>query len=125
MKLTSILQEMLEEEGYEIRSAGDGRDGYFVYLFFSPDVVLTDLLMPERNGLELMKHIRRHNPKVKTIYMSGDFGRFSALLAEETKRFPVSFLEKPFSKEELMKLLSKFSSEGGEKPIAECGLRNA
>lgn len=104
--LASLIQVLLEDEGYETMSAGDGREGYIRYLFFMPEVVITDLQMPVTNGLELMKQIRRHNPQVRTIYMSGDFCPFGPLLKEEMTNYPVSILEKPFSMAELLDLLS-------------------
>jgi CheY-like chemotaxis protein len=106
----SIIQMMLEDEGHQVRSAKDGREGYLSYLLFKPDVVLTDIQMPEKNGLELMNHIRFHNPMVRTIYMSGDLGRFRCQLEEERRKYPVTLLEKPFSRAELMRLLSLFLS---------------
>jgi CheY-like chemotaxis protein len=106
--LASLLQIMLEDEGYETRCAGDGQEGYAGYLFFRPDVVITDL------GLELMNRIRRQNPGVKTIYMSGDLRPYSALLEEEASMHPVSILSKPFSKEDLLNLLAEFANGGKE-----------
>jgi len=107
-ELASIIQEMLEAEGYEIMSAGDGRDGYLTYLLFRPDVVITDLQMPGENGLKLMERIRAHDPEVRTIYMSGDLSRFGSLLEKEKTSYRISLLEKPFSREKLMGLLGGF-----------------
>jgi YesN/AraC family two-component response regulator len=106
--LAHILKTMLEDEKYEVRLARDGRDGYLTYLLFGADLVITDIQMPEKNGLELMEVIRMHNPEVKTIYISGDLSRFLSLLEEEKARYRVSLLQKPFSKSELMSLLSEF-----------------
>ncbi len=103
--LAFILQLMLEDEGYEVMLADNGREGYLIYLLFRPDLVITDIQMPGKNGLQLMEIIREHNPKVRTIYMSGDLSEHLVSLEEEKKRYSVNFLEKPFSKVELMKLL--------------------
>ena len=117
---------MLEDEGYETRCAGDGQEGYAGYLFFRPEVVITDLHMPRANGLELMKKIRRLNPGVRTIYMSGDLSPFSALLQEEVSGYPVSILSKPFSKEDLLNLLAEFATGGkGKFPPASPEPRRA
>ena len=105
--LAFILQEILEREGYEVRSASDGAQGYLTCLLFRPDLVITDIEMPEKNGLELMKHIRSHNPGIRTIYMSCDLSRFRSVLEEEKKRYRVGLLEKPFSRIELMRLVSE------------------
>ena len=113
LPLASLLKMILEEEGHEAQFAGNGLEGYANYLLFRPDVVITDLHMPKANGMELMKNIRKQDPRVKTIYMSGDMRPFSPLLDEEKSRYPVSLLAKPFSKEELLNLLTKFM-HGGE-----------
>ena len=111
--LASLLKMMLEDEGYEAQFAGNGLEGYAHYLLFRPEVVITDLHMPKANGMELMKNIRKQDPGVKTIYMSGDMRPFFPLLDEEKSRYPVSLLPKPFSREELLNLLTKFIN-GGE-----------
>jgi len=106
-ELAFLIKLMLEEEGFEVKSAKDGEDGYLTYLWFNPDIVLTDIQMPEKNGLELMGDIRSHNPTVKTIYMSGDLSQFWSPLEEEKKKYHVGILEKPFSRNELMNLISQ------------------
>ncbi len=106
LDLGALLQWMLEDEGHEVRLAKDGKDGYFAYLLFEPDIVLTDIQMPEKNGFELMELIRCHNSAVKVIYMSGNLNQFQSDLGEEMKRYHAKALEKPFSKDELIHLLS-------------------
>ena len=107
-KLSYILQEMLESQGYETRVAKDVREGYLAYLILRPDLVITDIQMPGQSGLDLMKRIRSVNdPKVRTIYMSGDLSQFRFVLEEEKKRHQVGLLQKPFSRTELMRLLSE------------------
>jgi DNA-binding response OmpR family regulator len=53
VEIASVLQELLEIEGYRVTMAGDGNDGYSAYLDFKPDLVITDIQMPGRNGFEL------------------------------------------------------------------------
>jgi len=105
-ELARVIQHMLEDEGFEVKLAKDVQDGYWAFLEFKPDLVITDIQMPGGNGLELMEHIRMVDPTVRTIYMSGDFSSFWWPLEEERERYPVSLLEKPFCKDELMKLVS-------------------
>lgn len=112
--LAHIFKMMLDEEKHEVRLARDGKDGYLNYLLCKPDLIITDIQMPEKNGLKLMEIIRKDNPEIKTIYVSADLSRFLPLLEEEKRRYPVSYLQKPFSKSELMRLLSLFSSERRE-----------
>jgi CheY-like chemotaxis protein len=105
--LAFLIKWMLEDEGYEVKSAKNGLDGYLMYLLFHPDLVLTDIQMPEKNGLELIKEIRCHNPDVRTIYMSGDLGQYGSPLEEEKEKYHVGVLEKPFSRNELISLVSR------------------
>jgi len=99
--LAATIQEVLEDEGLEVMSAKDGVDGYSAYLLFKPDIVITDIQMPRKNGLEMMGHIRTHEPMIRTIYMSGDINPYRPFLREEKRKYPVSFFEKPFSLESL------------------------
>ena len=104
--LASTILELLEDDGLEVMSANDGVDGYSTYLTFRPDIVITDIQMPRENGLEMMGHIRRHNPQIKTIYMSADMASYGPFLNEEKKKYPVSVFEKPFLLESLMRAIT-------------------
>jgi len=112
VEIASVLQELLEIEGYRVTMAGDGNDGYSAYLDFKPDLVITDIQMPGRNGFELMEEIRMHHPKMKTIYMSAAMAQFRLLLEEEKERYQADFLAKPFARKELMSLVSKNLGQG-------------
>jgi DNA-binding response OmpR family regulator len=105
--LAFLIKWMLEDEGYEVKSAKNGTDGYSTYLLFNPDLVLTDIEMPEKNGLELIREIRSHSPCVRTIYMSGDLSRYGSPLEEEKEKYHAGVLEKPFSRNELIRLVSR------------------
>ena len=105
--LASTIQEILEDEGCEVMTAKDGIDGYSAYLLFEPDLIITDIQMPGKNGLEMMECIRTHDPMVQTIYMSGDISSYRASLLEEEKKYPVSFFEKPFPLERVRRLVSR------------------
>jgi two-component SAPR family response regulator len=107
-----IVRVMLEGEGFEVQSASNGETGYSTYLSFKPNLVITDIQMPRMNGIELVGKIREHDRKVKTIYMSSEFNGFRSLLEREKGKFEIGLLKKPFTKEELLRLILKFSSEG-------------
>lgn len=114
-ELAIILQVMLEEEGYEVQLAHDSSSGYVAYLLFSPDLVITDIQMPGKNGLELMAQIRLHNPYIRTIYMSGDHTRFQSTLQEENKRYQALLLKKPFFRLELLTMISQMQGQRRKK----------
>ena len=106
IELAFILQMIVEAEGYDVRTAKDGREGYFTYLLFRPDLVISDLQMPGTSGFDLIRQIRDYDPNVKAIYMSADLGALQSLPEEERQKRSVRLLEKPFSKAELIHLIS-------------------
>ena len=105
--MTTIIRMIMEKKNHLVITANDGENGYAAYLQFKPDLVLTDIQMPRKNGFELMKKIRCHNPSVIGIYMTGDPDRFLLRLREEQNRHQVDFICKPFSLSELSMVLSK------------------
>jgi DNA-binding NtrC family response regulator len=105
-QLAATIQEVLEDDGIDVVSANDGLDGYSAYLAFRPDIVITDIQMPGESGLDMMWHIRIHNPEIKTIYMSADRNAYRSLIKDEEKQYPVSFFEKPFPLESLIRAVS-------------------
>jgi DNA-binding NtrC family response regulator len=108
-KVAKAVKHILEFEGHEVQLASNRVDGYLTYFDFLPDLVITDIQMPGGIGPEMINHIREHDPLVKTIYMSGNLDRFYPLLREEKMRYPITFLDKPFSEKELMGRISEFS----------------
>lgn len=53
-----VLQKRLSVEGYQVRSAGDGREGMKLIVSFEPDLVISDWMMPEVDGLELCQSVK-------------------------------------------------------------------
>jgi DNA-binding response OmpR family regulator len=107
--VTTIAQRIIEKENHQVLTAKDGEMGYSAYLQFKPDLVLTDIEMPKKNGFELMAKIRSHNPSIMTIYMSGNPGRFISLLKKEQDRHQADFICKPFSMAKLAMALSELA----------------
>jgi CheY-like chemotaxis protein len=69
-----VVRSMLEIGGYETSVAQDGREALNALRNGHFEVILTDLVMPEQEGIETIKLIRRDYPAVKVIAMSGAFG---------------------------------------------------
>lgn len=65
------LVQMLEGEGYCVLSAEDGRRGLAVFRNERPDLVITDIIMPEKEGIETIRDIRGECPNAKIIAISG------------------------------------------------------
>ena len=104
-ELTAVLKRMLQREDHEVVTADNGLEGYFLYLHFQPEIILTGIHMPGRSGLDLIEAIRSRNPGVKAIYMSGNPGECGARLAADFSRFGSDLLHKPFTHNQLQRAL--------------------
>jgi len=65
------LKAYLEDSGYEVLEAANGREGIELIESSSPDLVLCDLRMPEVDGLEVLHHVSREHPELPIIIVSG------------------------------------------------------
>jgi DNA-binding response OmpR family regulator len=69
--LCTVLKLMLEREGYAVECAPNGAKAMKIQARFSAQILITDLLMPERDGIETIAQFRRDHPSVRIIAMSG------------------------------------------------------
>ena len=73
------LAAALTEHGYLVRQARDGADGLRLFRVEPANLVLTDIVMPGREGIETVMELRRTNPKLGIIAMSGGFAKHAPL----------------------------------------------
>jgi CheY-like chemotaxis protein len=83
--LRNVTAEILIEAGYVVDDAPDGKSGLELYRPGFHDVVITDIAMPDMDGLELIMTLSRTNPKPRIIAMSGD-SQFSETVYLPTAR---------------------------------------
>ncbi|MDM8552269.1 response regulator [Desulfobacterales bacterium HSG2] len=74
-QVRSMLRMTLEDAGYEVEDAPDGDMGVRLFREKPTDVIITDILMPEKEGIETILELRRDFPGIKIIAISGG-GRF-------------------------------------------------
>ena len=67
----ALFEEILLREGHEVVTAHNGIEAEHHFRDGGADVVVTDILMPERDGIETIIDLRRQNPQVKIIAVSG------------------------------------------------------
>jgi DNA-binding NtrC family response regulator len=77
--IRGLLRRALEEANYEVLEASNGRLGLELYRERLAELVITDIFMPEMNGLEMMLELNRNFPEVKVIVMSGGLESEGAL----------------------------------------------
>jgi DNA-binding response OmpR family regulator len=95
------LRTGLESAGYDVEDAPDGVKGLTAFKQRPADLVLTDIYMPEKEGLETIRELRRQNPELKIIAMSGG-GIAGDFLPYAKKLGAVKTIEKPFDTELLL-----------------------
>ncbi|MCA9657414.1 MAG: protein kinase, partial [Myxococcales bacterium] len=99
------LEALLADEGYEVRSAGDGEAALLALRGWTPDVVVTDLKLPKVDGVELMATLRQRLPGVPVIIMTG-FGSIEH--AVETMHLGAAdYLPKPLALDRLLAALER------------------
>ena len=98
-----MLKKMLERAGYEIDLASNGEEGLRLFRSAPSDLVITDIIMPEKEGLETIREMRKMQPNMKIIAMSGG-GKISAdNYLETAKIFGASrIIEKPFTQQAMV-----------------------
>jgi len=111
--LQATLREVFQLEGYDVRVAVDGDEGYEVYRRFKPDLILTDIVMPRMSGLELVREIRKSDRGIRVVYMSGFFGvkTLKKELDEEVARYGYPVLPKPTKISVLLGLVKEYLGE--------------
>lgn len=111
MGIRSLISELLESEGFEVRAAKDGQESLDEMEREDFDLVITDIQMPRLDGLAMVKAMKRAGRKEKIIIMTG-----SALamdLPNEEMPMVVSRLQKPFRMSNLLDVVSAANARAG------------
>lgn len=101
--IRDVLRKLLEKLDYRVVTAADGDEGLETFRLECPDLVIIDIIMPNREGIETITLMKRENPDVKILAISGG-GRAHAmdLLAVAPSAGADATLEKPFRAQELL-----------------------
>ena len=108
-ELLKILQKRLVKAGYEVLTASDGSEGINLYHKKRPDVVITDIIMPVKDGTEVILELQKIFPDIKMIVMTGGGQGDAENYLESIKLCTdVKYtLKKPFAMDELLKVVKK------------------
>jgi DNA-binding NtrC family response regulator len=108
--VATLVKEAIEDINYTVKTACSADDGYRTYLQFKPDIVITDIEMGKKSGIELVEDIRSIDPQVKVIFMSGYSDKLEDRRQSEGDSCSVAFLPKPFSLDDLYDHLDQFGN---------------
>ncbi len=105
-----LVGRMLESRNHTMIEASDGIQGLQAYQAEKPDVVVTDIIMPNADGLEVIRKIMQWEPEAKIIAISGGGRVEERTYLNYAKKFGArAILAKPFEPDELLSLIEKLS----------------
>ncbi len=106
-QIRSMLKLMLERDGYEVVEAPDGVEGISVYRQNPTDLIITDLIMPNKDGIGMIIDLKKEFPEVKIIAMSGGgLNKPDGYLKGAKKLGASCTLTKPIDREEILRVVA-------------------
>lgn len=107
-RLRQATFDILGEAGYDVVAAADGEQLMREYRAQPPDLVLCDLFMPGKDGLEIIRELRREFPQAKIVAMSGGGYQGSLNVLQVARHLgAVEVLAKPFKRAQLLTLIER------------------
>ncbi|MCF7827314.1 MAG: response regulator [Candidatus Marinimicrobia bacterium] len=102
--IREVLVTYFEQQGYDVLTASDGRDGIAQFKSRPTNLVITDIVMPRVEGIETIRKIRKQSKSVKIIAMTG---YVDAYLREAITLGADDSIVKPFDSEQLNQVLHR------------------
>jgi YesN/AraC family two-component response regulator len=111
-QIRSMLKLMLEREGYEVVEAPDGVEGLKIYRQNPADLIITDLIMPNKDGIGMIIDLKKEFPDVNIIAMSGGgLNKPEGYLKGAKKLGAACTLTKPIDREEMLRAVKDILKE--------------
>src|SRR3954464_9734849 len=110
-----LIAQVLTGAGHQVRQAADGAEGLAMCLERTPDLVITDIVMPRMEGIETILQISRHRPGVAMLAISGAEPA-SIYLRAATALGAAGSLPKPFTVEQLLNAVNGLLTENRTVP---------
>ena len=111
-QIREVFQSVLSTEGYEVRVAKDGFAALAQMRGALPDLIITDLKMPNMSGFEFLSVVRRRFPQIPTIAISGEFHPS----VEPLGVLADAFFAKPFRSEILLAKVAELLRDAPPRP---------
>ena len=106
--IRKMLRMLLEKNGYDVMDAHNGIQGVKLFKEHGPDIIITDLIMPDKEGLETIREIKKINPNIKIIAMSGGGVVDPDIYLDMAKKFGAQYsFAKPVNNDELLSTIKK------------------
>lgn len=107
-QLSKFIQKVLVQEGYDVLGTTDGKACLELYETAHPEIVLIDIIMPEKDGLTTIQEIRKFEAQPKIIAMSGGLVLTPENYLEEAKRVGADYaISKPIDRTQLIDAINQ------------------
>src|SRR4029079_9448195 len=103
--IRTVLTQALGRSGYQVRTTGNAATLWRWVEDGEGDLVITDVVMPDENGLDLIPRIRKIRPDLRVVVMSAQSTLMTAVKA--TQRGAFEYLPKPFDLQELLSVVGR------------------
>ena len=103
----SVLKQVLSNAGYDVVEAANGAEGIKYFHEKPADMIITDIIMPEKEGIETIIELKKAYPDVKLIAMSGGGWYGTDIDFDMAKKLGAHTLNKPFALQELLDAVSE------------------
>lgn len=103
--LLGTIEAILDSEGYQISLANNGNQALRLVNEIKPRLVITDIVMPEKEGIETIMELRAQHPDIKIIAMSGSGHQMDQYLSNAQTLGADDIIAKPFTPTQLVDLI--------------------
>jgi YesN/AraC family two-component response regulator len=118
-QIRSMVRLILERAGYTVREAQDGSDGIRLFREDPAELIITDLIMPNKDGIGMIIELKKDFPDLKIIAMSGGgLNRPEGYLRGAQKLGAACTLSKPLNRSDLLRAVKDTLKGSSPTPIA-------
>ena len=103
----AVIKQVLTRAGYDVVEAADGVEGINRFYEQPTDMIITDIIMPGKEGIETIIELKKAHPEVKLIAMSGGGWYGTDIDFDMAKKLGARTLDKPFALQELLDVISE------------------
>ena len=112
VQVRGAVRRILERAGHTVEDVGNGDAGLRAHRERPADLIITDIFMPERDGIETVRQLRRESPQVKIIVISGGDRTQTMDLRKDAELLGAArSLRKPFELSELVRAVGELLAE--------------
>ncbi len=108
--ITDLISLILTEEGYEVSTAQNGKEGLKQFESVGPDLVITDIIMPDMEGIEFVQALVKKKNNIPIVVMSGNI--IGTRFLKPARLFGAkAALTKPFTTQDLIETVAKLLTD--------------